>query len=52
MASVTGTDRDPQGYRAQRHRLEAAGVFVADSNAQAAEWAGAALRAASSEATP
>ncbi|MCX6100487.1 MAG: acyl-CoA synthetase FdrA [Candidatus Bipolaricaulota bacterium] len=43
VASVTGTDRDPQGYREQRRRLEAAGVLVADSNAQAAEWVAAML---------
>ncbi len=46
VASVTGTDRDPQGYREQRRRLEAAGVLVADSNAQAAEWVAAWLRQA------
>jgi FdrA protein len=51
MASVTGTDRDPQGYREQRRRLEAAGVLVADSNAQAAEWVAAALCTAAGEAT-
>lgn len=38
VASVTGTDRDPQGYRDQRRTLEAAGIRVAESNAEAAEW--------------
>ncbi len=51
IASVTGTDRDPQGYREQRRRLEAAGILVADSNAQAAEWVAAALCTAAREAT-
>ena len=51
VASVTGTDRDPQGYREQRRRLEAVGVVVADSNAQAAEWVAAMLRMAPREAT-
>lgn len=46
VASVTGTDRDPQGYRDQRRKLEGAGILVAESNAQAAEWAAALLGAA------
>ena len=41
IASVTGTDRDPQGYREQRRKLEESGVLVADDNAQAAEWVAA-----------
>jgi len=44
VASVTGTDRDPQNYRDQRRKLEAAGVVVAESNAQAASWVAASLR--------
>jgi len=43
VASVTGTDRDPQGYRDQRRRLEEVGIRVAESNAQAAEWCAAFL---------
>jgi hypothetical protein len=39
MASITGTERDPQGYREQRRTLEAAGVLVLDSNAAAARLA-------------
>jgi FdrA protein len=46
IASVTGTDRDPQGYREQRRKLEESGVLVADDNAQAAEWVAAWLRQA------
>ena len=43
VASVCGTELDPQGYAAQRYALESAGVFVAESNADAVE---AALRIA------
>ncbi len=43
VASVTGTDRDPQGYREQRRTLEGTGIRVAESNAQAAEWCAALL---------
>jgi succinyl-CoA synthetase alpha subunit len=39
IASITGTERDPQGYREQRRTLEAAGIFVLDSNAAAARYA-------------
>jgi len=39
IASITGTERDPQGYREQRRTLEAAGVLVLDSNAVAARLA-------------
>ena len=39
IASVTGTDDDPQVRSRQIARLEAAGVVVAPSNAQAAELA-------------
>ncbi len=45
IASVTGTDGDPQGRGAQIAALEAAGVLVAPSNADAAELAVACLRA-------
>lgn len=39
IASVTGTEADPQGYARQVASLRAAGVRVAGSNAQAAAWA-------------
>ena len=39
IASVTGTDADPQGWSRQTAILRAAGVFVAPSNARAAEAA-------------
>ena len=39
VASVCGTELDPQDYRAQRRALERAGVFVAESNADAVEAA-------------
>ncbi len=44
IASVTGTDADPQVYSRQVAQLSAAGVQVAGSNAQAADWVAAALR--------
>src|SRR5262249_12392139 len=40
VASVCGTDGDPQNRAAQVARLAAAGVLVAPSNAAAARWAG------------
>lgn len=40
IASVCGTDGDPQSLADQIDRLEAAGVWVADSNAAAARLAG------------
>jgi hypothetical protein len=43
VASVTGTDADPQPRNAQVETLAAAGVIVADSNAEATEAAIAAL---------
>jgi FdrA protein len=43
VASVTGTDADPQRRADQVHTLAAAGVIVADSNADAAATAIAAL---------
>lgn len=36
IASITGTEADPQGYSRQAARLAAAGALVAGSNAQAA----------------
>jgi FdrA protein len=39
VASVVGTERDPQVRSQQVERLRAAGVQVAPSNALAAEWA-------------
>lgn len=41
VASVVGTDDDPQGYKEQRATLENTGVRVADSNAEAALLAAA-----------
>ena len=46
VASVTGTDADPQPRDAQVQKLVDAGVVVADSNAAATEAAIAALGAA------
>jgi FdrA protein len=43
IASVTGTDADPQDRAAQVRKLEAAGIMVAESNADAVEMALAAL---------
>ena len=39
IASICGTDEDPQGYGRQKEALEQAGVIVLDSNAQAARFA-------------
>ena len=39
IASVTGTEQDPQGWSRQARLLREAGVFVAASNAHAAELA-------------
>jgi FdrA protein len=44
VASVTGTDADPQPRADQVRKLEAAGVIVAESNADAAALAIAALK--------
>ena len=44
VASVTGTDSDPQGRAAQERRLDSAGVLVAPSNADAAKLALACLQ--------
>ena len=46
IASVTGTDGDPQGRLDQISKLEAAGILVAPSNADAAELALACLKLA------
>jgi FdrA protein len=43
VASVVGTEADPQGLRAQVETLEAAGIEVLPSNAQAARFAALAL---------
>jgi FdrA protein len=45
VASVTGTDHDPQSRAAQAEKLVAAGVIVAESNADAAELARRAIGA-------
>ena len=37
IASVCGTDKDPQNYQNQCRALESAGVIVCDSNSEAAE---------------
>ena len=39
VATVCGTAKDPQNYQAAVERLQAAGVFVAKSNAQAVQTA-------------
>ena len=44
IASVTGTEDDPQVYSKQVRKLEAAGVIVAGSNAAAARLAASAVR--------
>ena len=44
IASVTGTDGDPQGRISQIAKLEAAGILVAPSNADAAKLALACLK--------
>jgi FdrA protein len=44
VASVTGTDADPQVRSRQVTRLREAGVLVAPSNAHAAEWAASLVR--------
>jgi hypothetical protein len=46
IASVTGTDGDPQGRITQIAKLEKAGILVAPSNADAAELAIACLKLA------
>jgi FdrA protein len=44
VASVVGTEGDPQGLRGQLEQLTSAGVKVLPSNAQAARFAALALR--------
>jgi FdrA protein len=44
IASVTGTESDPQVYSKQVKTLKSAGVIVADSNAAAARLAALAVR--------
>ncbi len=44
IASVTGTEADPQGYARQAARLRQAGVLVCGSNAEAASLAASAIR--------
>jgi FdrA protein len=44
VASVVGTDGDPQGLRAQIATLEGAGVEVLPSNAEAARFAALLVR--------
>ena len=44
VASVTGTEADPQGLSRQAGILQAAGVIVAPSNAHAAEFAASVAR--------
>jgi succinyl-CoA synthetase alpha subunit len=39
VASITGTDEDPQNYTAQKSALEEAGVTILPSNAQASRYA-------------
>jgi ribosomal protein S12 methylthiotransferase accessory factor YcaO len=43
IASITGTDQDPQGLHKQRKALEEAGLIIASNNAAAAEAAFAAI---------
>ena len=43
IASITGTDQDPQGLQRQRKALEDAGLIIASNNAAAAEAAFAAM---------
>ena len=44
IASVTGTEQDPQVRSVQMSKLEAAGVLVAPNNADAATWALSAIQ--------
>jgi len=50
IASVTGTEADPQNYSAQVRRLREAGVIVEASNARAVELAAAVLASGANEA--
>ena len=49
IASVTGTEADPQVRSLQVRKLENAGVHVAQTNADAANWALSAIRGGVSE---
>ncbi len=44
VASITGTDGDPQGYNAQKSALEKADVTILPSNAQASRYAALLLK--------
>lgn len=44
IASITGTELDPQGYNEQKRKLEDAGIVVADNNRQAVLIAAAVLK--------
>lgn len=44
IASITGTDLDPQGYSGQYRKLEGAGITVAESNRDAAMLAAAVVK--------
>ena len=44
IASVTGTEQDPQRLSRQVQQLEQAGVVVCDSNAEAARLAAAIIK--------
>ncbi len=52
IASVTGTEADPQNYSAQVRRLRDAGVIVEATNARAVELAAAALSASEGASEP
>jgi FdrA protein len=52
IASVTGTDADPQGRAAQIRKLANAGIIVAESNAEAAQMAVTALAGAQAAGLP
>ena len=52
IASVTGTEADPQNYSAQVRRLRDAGVIVESTNARAVELAATALRASDGASEP
>jgi succinyl-CoA synthetase alpha subunit len=44
VASITGTEGDPQGYSREKKTLEEAGVWVAETNEEAARLAAAILQ--------
>ncbi len=44
VASITGTELDPQGYQNQKHKLEDADVIVMENNRQAVLLAAAVLK--------